>query len=187
MPPKTKTDKRLYFLALVPGDPIQSELTAFKRTAQKKFRSGHALNSPAHITIIPPFFAMAEQMENFLPALQETLEKFPAFNIRIDGFDHFGNHVIFAAVQPDPLLDDFQNRVYERFKTYFPESAKPNRFHPHLTVAFKDLKPHLFKPAWNYFSQTEYQRHFRPEGLSILFHKDKKWHPWKEIPFPSGF
>ena len=45
----------LYYIALLPPENIRQEVTALKEHAAEAFHSSKALNSPPHITLIPPF------------------------------------------------------------------------------------------------------------------------------------
>ena len=184
MPPKNhKPPKRLHFLALVVPGPVQSELTGFKHLARERFGAGHALNAPAHITLIPPFFATAGKMENFIPQLAEFIAGFPPWELEIKNFGRFGKRVIYAAVVPHPALNDFQAALFSLFKSRFPSYPKPNRFHPHLTVAHRDLTPEQFPAAWHYFSALSYERKIIVDKLSILIHRERKWHIMAQLPF----
>ena len=48
-------DKNLFFIALIPPEPIKSEVMAFKKEMEEKFDSKAALRSPPHITLHMPF------------------------------------------------------------------------------------------------------------------------------------
>lgn len=44
----------LYFLAVIPPEPVFSEVMAFKKEMSERFSSSRALKSPPHITLLPP-------------------------------------------------------------------------------------------------------------------------------------
>ena len=152
-----------------------------KLLARDLFGSGHALNSPAHITLIPPFFATAEEIERFSSALENLMAEKEIPEIRLNGFDKFGRRVIFVDVEKNSGLERLQQEIFDLFKQHFPHYRKPNRFHPHVTVAFKDLREDVFDEAWQYFSGDDYFATFRPPGLTILQHRHKRWHKVKDI------
>jgi 2'-5' RNA ligase len=147
-----------------------------KHLAKELFGSGHALNSPAHLTLIPPFFATDDEIKSIADALQEILKQFDVFNLELSGFDTFGNRVIFVDVKKNDKLFELQQAVFNAFIQAYPSYKKPNRFHPHFTIAFKDLEKEVFSEAWDYFSSMEYEAGFDVNEISILRHKDKKWH-----------
>ncbi|NPA43396.1 MAG: 2'-5' RNA ligase family protein [Chlorobi bacterium] len=173
--------KKLYFVALVVPEPYQSEITQMKQTAKVMFDAGHALKSPAHITLIPPFWADEEEIENLAARLSRhpvsQLEK----PVELDGFDRFDKRVIFVDVRPHPRLQAYQQALFDEFRACFPSYGKPNRFHPHVTVAFKDLRREVFDDAWNLFKDDPYRAEFMPRHLTILRHDKGKWHIWREI------
>ncbi len=182
---KHKPPKRLHFIALVVPEPVQTELTDFKHLARERFGAGHALNAPAHITLVPPFFATEAQVEDFLPLLAEFAANHPPFDLETRNFGRFGNRVIYADVTPHPELNRFQAELFELFKSRFPSYRKPNRFHPHLTVAHRDLTPEQFPAAWQYFSAQSYVRQFHVDRLSVLIHRERKWHIKAQLPFET--
>ena len=86
---KKADPKRLYFLAAIPPEPLQTEMMQLKRQAGERFGSYHSLNSPAHITLIPPFYATKEEIEDFSEALKKFIEKFPPLELSLKDFDRF--------------------------------------------------------------------------------------------------
>ncbi len=177
----TPPGKSLFFVAVIAPEPVQSEITEMKQTAKELFGSGHALNAPAHMTLIPPFRATEEQIEAFADDLQRLLRHKKLPPVRLNGFDRFGNRVIFVDVEKNPRWEALQNEIYELFRRHFPRQAKPNRFHPHFTIAFRDLRPEMFEEAWSYFNRDSYEASFLPESIDILRHKNGKWHIFKKI------
>ncbi len=178
---KNKAPKRLFFLALVPDEPGQSEMMQFKYDAARLFNSRKSLNSPAHITLIPPFFATENEVGELISGLAESISGTEPFEIRVNGFDRFGKRVIFLNVESNDKLDTLQQRLYDSFAGRYKGKIKPNRFHAHITVAFRDLEPAVFPKAWEYFSQKEYEYSFTPEAITVLKHADKKWHFFDKI------
>ena len=178
---KDQASKRLYFVAIVAPEPVQSEVTEMKQLARELFGSGHALNSPAHITIIPPFYATPDQIDALAADMENYLRTQNLPPVRLDGFDHFGNRVIYVDVLPDPRWNRIQRDLFALFKKHFPGYRKPNRFHPHMTIAFRDLDPAVFDDAWNYFNAGDYEAVFPVDNLQILQHRNKRWHPYRTV------
>ncbi len=177
--------RSLYFLAVVAPEPVQSQLTELKYLARDLFHSGHALNAPAHLTLIPPFFARQDQMDRYVENLYGVLKNHKAFSLRLKGFDKFGRRVIFVDVVPNPMLDKLQADLYDFHKFFFQGQVKPNGFHPHFTVAFRDLDEDIFPEAWNYFSNMDYEAVFDVNRIAILRHKDKRWHITDSLDLPK--
>ena len=51
----SKEDQKLYFIALVPPEPIFTEVEELKNYFSQHFESSAALKSPPHITLHMPF------------------------------------------------------------------------------------------------------------------------------------
>lgn len=162
---------KLYFVALLPDLAIQGEVTLFKQTAQDRFSSGHALKSPPHITLVPPF---RSEGADFSP-LQAFAHQQSRFTVRLCNFDHFGNRVIFINVSPDPPLLACQTHVAAFCHERFGIEPDQRPFHPHMTIAFRDLQRAAFPDAWSYFSAQLYERTFTAEALTLLRHTGQNW------------
>jgi len=171
-----KPSTALYFVALVPPTTIREEVTAFKAYAAKHFGSQHALHSPPHITLIPPFRWPKDQYLPLATALSHF--KFQTADLSIDllNFSSFPPRVIFVDVTQSTLLRDLQAQLEQHFSQHLNIQPKgPFGFHPHMTVAFRDLTAAVFPEAWAHFSTQNYQRSFSVEHLSLLRHNGKKW------------
>ena len=166
-----KPEPKLYFIALLPDQAIRDEVTAFKQTARERFGSGHALRSPPHVTLIPPF--RSEQTDFTL--LQPFAQAQPPFAVRLRNFDRFDSRVIFVHVEPEPSLSACQTRLVTFCRDHFGIRLDARPFHPHMTVAFRDLERSVFGEAWSYFSEQSYERSFRADAVTLLRHTEHGW------------
>lgn len=166
---------QLYFVALLPDEPIQHEVTAFKLEARAHFDSGHALKSPPHITLVPPFQCPPNRQAELLPALHEAAAGLAPFPVQLRHFDRFGQRVIFVHTEIDQPLLTCQRVAADVFYQRVGVQPDTRPFHPHMTVAFKDLKRALFSEAWRYFSGQAYERQFMAEALTLLRHTGQRW------------
>lgn len=166
----------LYFIALLPPPDIQAEVTAFKAYAAEHFQSRRALNSPPHITLIPPFRfeeAPARALRADLDAWQREQ---PPFTVQLDGFAAFPPRVIYVDIRPNEQLARYQQALADWLAAQYDISgSSPHGFHPHMTVAFKDLKRRQFPAAWSYFQALPYQRQFVVERLYLLGWVAGRW------------
>jgi 2'-5' RNA ligase len=48
-------------------------------------------------------------------------------------------------------------------------------FHPHITIAFRDLKKAIFNEAWDYYSNRLFQEEFTAESVTLLKHNGQFW------------
>jgi 2'-5' RNA ligase len=48
-------------------------------------------------------------------------------------------------------------------------------FHPHITIANRDMKPARFEKAWEHFSNKEFTESFDTNSIFLLKLNDGKW------------
>jgi 2'-5' RNA ligase len=181
----------LYFLGILPDAHIQAEVTAFKQYAREHFRTGRALRSPPHITLIPPFHWKKEEALLLGACARFAREAArPAFAIRLRDFDAFPPRVIFVYVEPNARLialqEELEQLVYGELGI---SNSSKYPFHPHMTVAFKDLSKPKFSAAWAYFSRQSYRRSFTSCSFWLLQNGPGGWSPVREFAWadcPSG-
>lgn len=166
----------LYFVALVPPDDIAEEVKAFKELAAKRFQSKRALTSPAHITLQPPFKWSENRIGEITALLEQFAPTVTPFEQELRDFNCFKPRVVFVDVVLNDALNNLAARLQDSLKPLLGEENIDSRpYHPHMTVAFKDLKPYWFYRAWEYFSAQSYQRTFTADALCLLKHNGKEW------------
>jgi 2'-5' RNA ligase len=167
----------MYFVAIMCPPRLDQYVKQFKYRMRDQFGSVAALKSPAHITIIPPFWLDLDKERQ----LQETLEAFGSERdeliIQLDGFSAFGKRVLFIRVLENPELEEIKKQVEQHFAGGFgdliPKDERP--FHPHITIANRDLKPGDFEKAWLYFSDKNYKKNFSSRTISLLKLTEGNW------------
>jgi 2'-5' RNA ligase len=180
------TMNALFFIALLPPEDIAEEATAFKELAAQRFRSRRALNSPPHITLQPPFRWPEERIGEIESLLADFAKAATPFQQELRDFDCFKPRVIFVNVVLNDALQDLAARLAAALRPLIGEDQIEKRpYHPHMTVAFKDLKPRYFYPAWEYFSRQKYERAFQADALYLLKHDGGKWVVKSAFPFPT--
>jgi 2'-5' RNA ligase len=165
--------KTLYFIAIVFEPALEQRIRKLKLIARDKFDSARALRSPAHITMVPPFHYPCEQIDELL----SIVDSFPMMKspLTLSAAGHFGNRVIYIECDQHQALRACKQQLDKQLAP-FGVTKKEGRFHPHITVAFKDLKPERFNAAWHYFKghcnlgQSRYYR------LALLENKRDGWH-----------
>ena len=166
----------LYFIALIPDHPVQSELIQFKEYARDVFNSSKSLNSPAHITLLPPFSLERKSESVLIADIEKCIRGEKSFYLELNGFGHFGNKVIFVNVGENETASRLHKKLHADLEKYHDYGVETNRkFHPHITVAFKDLIPEQFKAGWDYYSQKSFERIIRIGQVDLLRHDNKKW------------
>jgi 2'-5' RNA ligase len=169
-------NQKLYFIAIVPANPVQQEIMKFKEDAKLMFQSSRSLNSPAHITVIPPFNLALSEESKLAQDISSNLGKTREIYIELNGFGHFGSKVIYVNVADNQLITDLNKKLKNGLQVYLCAEQNQNaKFHPHITVAFKDLLPEMYKTAWNYFSAIDYQRVCKIDSIELLRHENRMW------------
>ncbi|NJM99121.1 MAG: 2'-5' RNA ligase family protein [Phormidesmis sp. RL_2_1] len=178
-----------FFVALLPPVEVQAKANAVKEIMRDQYASKAAFRSPPHVTLLAPFeWPIAE-----LPRLASTLAQFAAGQlpvpITLDGFGAFSPHVIYInvvksdrimTIQPELLLhlDNTLGLVSQRDRN--------RSFVPHLTVAFRDLKPNMFRKAWSVFQHQEIHFDFTVHQLTLLIHDGNRWSVKEDYDFASS-
>lgn len=174
----------LWFIAIIPPADIAAEVTAFKEYAAGHFHSRHALRSPSHITLIPPFRFSLKRLRALQQHLRDFAESRLPFELELRDFDCFAPRVIFVKVEAEPELDLLQSDLQKSLQAEV--GLRPNderSFHPHMTVAFKDLDRGTFPVAWAHFQEQRFHRRFPVRALVLLTHQAGGWRVFSELPF----
>jgi 2'-5' RNA ligase len=167
----------MYYIAIAAPEEINQQVLKWKDYFKEKFACTVALKSPAHITLIPPFW-MKEELENDLVnSLKEFSSTKNGFEITLKDFGSFKPKVIFIDMVKSEILNDlFQSLtdfIYEQNK--FPVKKDDRSFHPHITLATRDLYKKAFQEAWEVFSKKKYEASWIVNGISLLRHNKKNW------------
>lgn len=166
----------MYFVAIVCPPSINTGIQGCKIWMKEKFDCVVALRSPAHITLVPPFWLEQDRESALLEALYEYKSAMDEPEITINGFDHFSRRVLFAAVAKNGMLQKLKDEVEQHFRRRFPEIRSDQRpFHPHITIANRDMKPAHFLKAWEYFSKQRLHYRFTALTVSVLRHDGAQW------------
>jgi len=187
----TKPEKRKqYFVAFIPPSPVFEEALELKEYFRDKYHSKAALNSPPHITLHMPFLWKEEKEKKLLTKLHEFAREYDPIKICLDNFSSFPPRVIFINVAESDALDALQlnlHRFFKRELDIFNANFQDKPFHPHLTLAFRDLKKSQYHLAWHEFSAKEYKAEFMADKIALLKHNGKNWDVVKEFVLESSY
>lgn len=159
----------LYFVALMPPKPIMDQITGFKQYAADHFNSRRAFRSPAHITLQAPFRWDENEIGRVQTVLSDFSKKQIKFPVQFKNFNCFAPKVIYVDVIRTNELDELKSALND---TLFQELSIPKDnypiFHPHATIAFRDLESDIFPVAWDYFSKQTYEATFEANAMTLL-------------------
>lgn len=167
----------MYYIALVCPEEVDRKVLRHKHWLREHCGCVNALKSPAHLTLIPPFWLEEGKEEELVQALQSFTSDTGELVIAMNGFDHFGKKVLFIHVEENPTLQELKKQVEAHFLHSFGNIIKPDQrpFHPHITLATRDLKPSGFVKAWEHFDPLSFRETFNIGTLSLLRLGVGKW------------
>ena len=167
----------MYYVAIVCPDGINEKILTYKLWMQQHFCCIVALKSPAHITLIPPFYFDPSKEEALINTLTSFINHESTVNIYLNGFSHFGKSVIFVKVENNKVLEELYQSINLHFQNAMPGIIKKEEraFHPHVTIANRDVKPSAFLKAWEYFSKKQFETSFETNTISLLKLVEGKW------------
>jgi 2'-5' RNA ligase len=173
-----------YFIAIVIPEPFQTKIMALKQLVKDKYNSKAALRSPAHITLHMPFEWKEEKEDGLINTLQQFSFK-EDFTVELKDFSCFKPRVIFVDVMKNELLNQLQSNLVSYVKRnlrLFNQADDMRGFHPHVTIAFRDLRKEKFHEAFTEFKTKTYNASFKADSFCLLKHTGKEWKVYKEFP-----
>ena len=179
-----KKGDQKYFLAIIPPEPLAGEITSIKKEFVEKYNSKASLRSPAHITLHMPFQWKERKEERLLNVLAQT-SNFSPFNVELNGFGAFSPRTIFIQPKPCEELEAMNMELLEATKRQLNlfHAVHIGGFHPHITVAFRDLRKPMFFEAWKEFEQRAFKASFQVNSFWLLKHNGKSWDAYREFNF----
>lgn len=162
--------KNRYFLAIVLPQPYLDEVEKIKQQLFTEFGLKGGMRSPSHITLHMPFELQSKNEPELINVLKNIKLDSP-FEIECDGFGAFDERVIFINVYNcKELLALHKNCVKQLAKSFNFENELNNLrgFHPHITIAYRDLKKHQFVSVRSYLSGFNPNFKFFASEFSIL-------------------
>jgi 2'-5' RNA ligase len=168
---------RMYFIAHVLPEDLNRQVIKLKLRMKDRFGCLIGLNSPAHITLLPPFW-MKEEMESELKqALDHLAATICPFTISTLGFNSFKPRTIFIEPVLTPELEKLKSTANEFAGRHPAFGAKTDerKFHPHITIATRDLQRKDFVEAWALFQGKPFEAEWKAENISLLSHNKKNW------------
>jgi 2'-5' RNA ligase len=166
-----------YFIAIVPEGEIQQNATELKLKLKENFNLKYALKSPAHITLKMPFHWNEAKEDRLNGLLESFFEKIKAFDLKYSGFDRFGRRVIFIKTKEEPALFSLQLKLSKFCKTDLKlvEELSDRAYHPHMTLAFKDLKATQFDTYWDFIKKQKFDAKQEVKDIALLKRSEGRW------------
>jgi len=179
----------LYFIAIIPHREAGEKVLRIKERMKYEYGAGHALKSPAHITLQMPFKRSSEDEILLSEALRRFVTGEKSFNVDLNGFGAFPPRVIFIKIsEPEPVRE-LHSRLKEVLMTelQFSQAEIMKNVQPHVTVATRDLTKEAFNDAWTKLPKEEFRASFNVHSIFLLKHNGRNWDILEEFPFGNNF
>ncbi|MCS4435670.1 2'-5' RNA ligase family protein [Aquiflexum gelatinilyticum] len=166
-----------YFIAIVPEGEIQQKATDLKLMLKEDFNLKYALKSPAHVTLKMPFNWNEAKESKLIDLLTGFCQDQQPFQLKFSGFDKFGKRVIFIKIKENPTLSSFQIGLSKFCKTNLNlvEELVDRAYHPHMTLAFKDLKEIRFAEYWDFIKKQKFEAEQVVQDIALLKRIEGRW------------
>lgn len=169
----------VYFIAIAPQKELSDKIRLISKDFAERFDSVKAFNNFPHITIIPPFKFPEEKEELLLNNFAHIKLDEAAFELALNSFQAFPNKknpVIYIRPEnTEPL-----KRLYDELNEFFYFTPYKS-FHPHVTVAYKDLTYENFEKAWSEYQDKPFHENFIVNTVGIYKHTNNAWKLMRSI------
>ena len=179
----------LYFIAIIPDSELRERIRKVKERMKAEYGAGHALKSPAHITLQMPFKRSPEDETSISGALRRFVTGEKSFTVDLDGFGAFAPRVIFIKIsEPEPVRA-LHSRLKQVLITelHFSQAEIMKDVQPHITVATRDLAKEAFSEAWPELQKEEFIASFDVRSIFLLKHNGRNWDILGEFSFGNNY
>lgn len=179
--------KSLYFIAILPPEDIRLEVQKIKQDLQSEHGVSHALKSPAHVTLVPPFKAGTKEILELKAVLNDFALKHSSFDVHLSGYGCFAPKVVYINIENWTHLEKlYQGLKMELDGTEPLKNSLQRKFHPHMTLATRDVKPIVFQQIWDQYKSMDFKADFVAKGITLLKHNGRMWEVDKSFSFADA-
>ncbi len=167
----------MFFIAILASEEVEEQVSQYKHWMKEHYGCKVALKSPAHITLVAPFSTDPDTIKKVEALLENFSQELSPIDIAVGGFGAFDKRVIFLEVKENYLLNQCYKNLVHEMHGMFPELVKEEKrpFHPHITIANRDIPPAGFKDAFEYFRTINYKAQFNAHKITLLQLEPGKW------------
>ena len=175
-------NQNLYFIAIVLPDELCKQVVEIQNEIADRYQSQKSLKVIPHITLKAPFVLPAFSHHHVISWFSDLIVGISPFTIELKDFDSFRNPkqpVIYIKPLPSKALSNLQKMIIQEFYKTFDTieiGGTELSYKPHVTVAYRDLKPKMFELAWPEFKVKNFSGEFLATGFQLLKHDGKMWH-----------
>ena len=176
----------LKLIALIIPEPLKTLVIEEQELIRDRWGPKHALRTPPHLTIIPPIEVSDEEITRLWTLAKEIANQTGPFEIEFNGYGAFKPRVVFINLQASsPLEHLYRNwrTSLERNMGHVLEKYPDRPYHPHLTLAHRDVDRVIFSEMWSYFKEKEIKANVTFDRFCILKHHAAGWSIEEEFKF----
>ncbi len=173
----------MYFIAVLCPPELDKKVLQYKLWMKEQFGCTVAMKSPAHITLVPPFWLENESESKLLEHFHAFTSDMQEIQIQTNGYGHFSKRVLYLNVEKNPALEELKLQAEAHFITAFNKAIRKEdrEFHPHVTIATRDMSPSAFYKAWEQLSVQNFTYSFLTKTIALLKLSLGKWNITAEI------
>jgi 2'-5' RNA ligase len=166
-----------YFIAIVPGGDVQERATELKMQLREDFNLKYALRSPAHVTLKMPFLWNEAKEDRLTDKLGDFFKEKPSFSLQFRKIGNFADRVIYIKVEEKKELFDLQQQLVEFCKVglNLTQELSDYAYHPHMTVAFKDVKKKMFAEYLGFVKSQGFSARMEVREIALLKKEGARW------------
>ena len=171
--------RHLYLLALLPPKELSEEIHKIRLECAQKFGVQKALRPPVHITLYRPFHVEQDFEGELIRLLQQGTNGIPSFIQDLENFGSFKSQVVFIKALKSPKLMRLQEAIVSVIRQNQLDKQldkqKDQPFHPHITIAYRDIPADLFPAIWGEYKDRQVRFSFKADHFTLLKHENAKW------------
>ncbi|UOQ51477.1 2'-5' RNA ligase family protein [Hymenobacter cellulosivorans] len=166
----------MFLVALLPPEPVYSEVWALKQEVHQRTGSRNAVRLPPHITLVPPLRQPDSFEQEFRAGLAEFARTQRPFSVGLRDFRWFGNRTLFVHVAQPEAVQAFHAALTAWCTEHLPQVPRENRpFTPHMTLATRDLPTSAVPELKADFAHRHYEATFEVHSFVLFRHDGQKW------------
>lgn len=176
----------MYFIAVVLPKHLDDKIVIHKKWMAERYGCKVGLKSPAHITLVAPFWIEEEKEKKLTEDIQAISAGMVSFALKTDNFSAFKPRTLFVSLVENENLKELKRSTDIFFQSdAYNIKTETRPFHPHITIASRDLHKKDFADAWPHFENKTFEEEFKVQGVSLLKHNGQRWDVIHTSAFPT--
>ncbi|HEY0054933.1 MAG TPA: 2'-5' RNA ligase family protein [Pedobacter sp.] len=174
----------LYLTAILPPAHLSDEIDDIRKELSDRYQMFAALKPPVHITLYRPVDVPQDFESHLIKLLRPVSMSHSPFTVDLLNFNSFNIQTLYITAVKNQLLSGLQkdvSAVFNKNKIDTKEVKGNTTFHPHVTVAYRDIPPEKFPFIWDELKNRKFKRSFSVDHFTLLKHDGKRWQRFREF------